>query len=129
MKSLKMYPMNGHPSEYKTFTDFVATLDLLSVPLFEGSMLGIVLSMEPSHLIIKTELLEKYLGLLEEPDMINVFKFFSTISIARTDAGEFLTDGLIDKICQQMVYSESHNQQDVTGAAMTLLSNIGSLSF
>lgn len=114
----------GYISQYKLFFDFVATLDHLNVPLLECSVPAIVASLEPSHLKDKTNLVTGRLHWLGGRDLVNVFKFFSAITIARTDATNYLTGELIEKTYKKMVCAEHQSDGEIIREAMMLLVNI-----
>ncbi|KAM4045206.1 maestro heat-like repeat-containing protein family member 2A [Anomaloglossus baeobatrachus] len=104
--------------------DLLASLDLLTVPLLEDSIPGIVSSFELGEIKTMTSELIKHLDDLDGRYLVNALLFLSAITSARADAADFLTTELIDKTYRHMRRAESERHPGITGAAMTLLANI-----
>ncbi|KAM4046393.1 uncharacterized protein ACNLHF_009995 [Anomaloglossus baeobatrachus] len=104
--------------------ELLASLDLLSVPLLEDSIPGIVSSFELGVIKTMTCDLIKHLRDLDGRDLMNALLFLATVTSVGADAASFLTTELIDQTYRHMQRAESESQSGITGAAMTLLANI-----
>ncbi|KAM4045651.1 uncharacterized protein ACNLHF_009520 [Anomaloglossus baeobatrachus] len=104
--------------------DLLASLHLLSVPLLEDCIPGIVSSFELGEIKTTTSVLIKHLHDLDGRDLVTALLFLSTVTSARADADDLLTTELIDQTYRHMRRAESERHPGITGAAMTLLANI-----
>ncbi|XP_077155959.1 uncharacterized protein LOC143818576 [Ranitomeya variabilis] len=102
----------------------LAWLDLLTVPLLQDSIPGIVKSSELGKMKTLTSVLTEHLHDLDGQDLVNALLFLSSITSARADADTFLNSELIDKTYNHMLKAKSEKRQGITGTAMTLLANI-----